>query len=843
MSRLLYRAGWRYHRRHPAQWWLMLTGVALGVAVVVAVDVASAAVERALGWSVDAVTGSATHEIVGGPRGLDERRYAELRLAGRRDVAPRVEGQVRVPAHDNAALTVLGVDLIAATESGVGAELAAGVDGAALRRLLTEPATVTLGARLAARWGLRPGDRLTLVAAGAEREVEVVALLAPQNETAAYGLERVLIADIAVAQELLGLTGRLSRIEVTLPAGDEGARAAAELRAALPADAELIAVDARRDHLLALTDAFRLNLRAFSLLALAVGMLLIYNAFTFAVVRRRPLFARLRALGVTRGELMRAVYAEAAVIGLAGAALGVLAGYALGRGVLAQVGDTVNDLYFTAAVTEVPLPAYAWLEGALLGVATSLLAAAWPIREAVSAPVRVVLGRAALETKVRRALPRAALAGAALLAAGLAMLGLAPRSLGAAYAALFVMMIGAALLIPPATWLLMRLLRPLAKTLAGTAGGMAVRGVIVSLSRSGVAVAALAVAVAATVGVTVMIDSFRVSVGDWLAQTLRADVYISAGDGGELPPERLAAWAALPEVTALSYGRRVVLEQRGGAVELFAFAPAPGSLAGFRFKEGEPARVWPAFLHEDAVLISESYAYRHDLGVGDAVELRTAHGPRRYSVVGVYFDYGSDQGTVTLNHAAYARGWDDSRVASAALYLAPGVDAAALASRLRDEAGAVPLRISVNREVRTAALEIFERTFAVTGVLRTLVLVVAVIAVLGALAALVLERAREWAVLRALGMLPMQLWALVTGETLLLGLAAGVFALPLGLGLAYVLTQVIQPRAFGWTMGYTVAPGLLVQAAALTLAAAALAALYPAWRVARTAPAAALRVE
>lgn len=840
MSSLLRRAGWRYHRRHQVQWWLMLIGVALGVAVVVAVDVANVAVERALKWSVDALSGSATHEIVGGPLGVDETLYTELRLKGWRNIAPRIEARARLPGQDDTAVTVLGVDPLAAGAAERDGT-AAGISGDALRRLLVEPDTVVVSARFAERWRLAAGRRLALAVGGATREVEIVALFSPRTATAAYGLDNVLVTDIATAQELLGKQGRLTRIEVTLPEGAAGTEAAARLRTLLPPGAALLALEQRRENLLRLSDAFRLNLKAFGLLSLAVGMLLIYNAFTFSVVQRRPLLARLRALGVTRGELARAIFIEAALLGLAGAAAGVLGGYALGQGVLRQLAGTMTDLYFIMAVTDVPLPHTAWVKGAALGVATSLAAAALPVREAVSAPVRVGLARTDLEAKVRQGVPKAATLGAVLFAAGLALLGLS-TGLTAAFAALFVMMLGAALMMPLATLLLMQALRPLAKAVAGLGGGMAARGVVVSLSRSGVAVAALAVAVAATVGVTLMIDSFRSSVIDWLGQTLRADVYVSAG-GASLPPEQVARWAALPGVTAISTSRRVVLEGEAGPTELFALAPAPGSFAGFRFKQGDPGRVWPAYLAGKAVLVSESYAYHRRVGVGDAVELRTAHGVRRFPIAGVYYDYGSDQGVVSLSRAEYERAWDDASVSGVGLYLAPGTDAAAMAERLRRDEGGASLTVRSNRDLRAAALQIFERTFAVTEVLRTLVMVVAVIAVLGALAALILERAREWAVLRALGLLPAQLWRLVGGETVLMGLAAGLFALPLGVGVAYVLTQVIQPRAFGWTMDLRVEPAFLAQSLALTVLTAALAAVYPAGRAARTSPAESLREE
>src|SRR3569623_1951785 len=170
MTRLLHLAGWRYHRRHLAQGWLMLIGVALGVAVVVAGDVASSAVERSLRWAMDALTGSATHEIVGGPGGIDEHQYVRLRLAGWRELAPRIQGKARLPAQGDASVTVLGLDLLAEGARG-GARLAAGVSGAALRRMLSAPAAVAVSTRYATRAGLRVGDTLTLAAGGKLRRV------------------------------------------------------------------------------------------------------------------------------------------------------------------------------------------------------------------------------------------------------------------------------------------------------------------------------------------------------------------------------------------------------------------------------------------------------------------------------------------------------------------------------------------------------------------------------------------------------------------------------------------------------------------------------------------------
>jgi putative ABC transport system permease protein len=246
----------------------------------------------------------------------------------------------------------------------------------------------------------------------------------------------------------------------------------------------------------------------------------------------------------------------------------------------------------------------------------------------------------------------------------------------------------------------------------------------------------------------------------------------------------------------------------------------------------------------DALAVSEPFAFHRRVSVGDSVELATDRGPRRFRVVGVYADYGSDTGTLLMLRSTYLRHFTDTRVSGVSLYVAPGGDVDALVARARERAGdAQGLVIRSNRALREMSLEVFDRTFTITHVLRLLALGVAFIGVLSALMALQLERAREFAVLRASGLTPRQLWGLVSLQTGLLGLLAGLFAVPLGVALAYVLVHVINRRSFGWTLQLSLEPGVLLQAVGLALVAAALAGLYPSWKMARANPAHALREE
>jgi putative ABC transport system permease protein len=866
MRSLLLRTSLRYLLRHPWQIGLCVLGVALGVAVVVAIDLANASARRAFDLSAESVAGRATHQVVGGPAGLDERLYRTLRVdAGLRESAPIVEGYLRAPALPGQTLQLFGIDPFAEAPfrsylAGPGAEVATAGASIDLSALLVEPATALMAEETARRAGIGPGEEIELRVGARVARVRVIGLLQPGDDLSRRALESLLITDIATAQELLGLVGRLSRVDLILP--DEAAAAA--VSAALPPGAQLVSAAARSSALEQMTRAFELNLSALSLLALIVGMFLIYNTMTFSVVQRRGLLGTLRCLGVTRGQIAALVLGEAAAISLIGSLLGLGLGLLLGRGLVGLVTQTINDLYFVVTVRGLSVDPLVLLKGLGLGVAATLASAAVPAIEATLTPPRSVLRRSSVEERVRRAVPRLAGAGAALLALGAAMLLVPSRpeaqglgGLALAFAALFALVIGAALLTPLLTVAAMALARPLLGRAFGMLGRMAARDVVAALSRTAVAVAALMVAISVTIGVGIMVGSFRQTVIAWLDQTLVADVYVSApsnvGNRVDTTVDRalLDRLSAVDGVAQVSVFRNITVETPAGPTSLVAVeGDAARGRAALRFQQGGDDATWAAW-ERGALLISEPLAYRTGLGVGDSLTLRTDRGPHDFAVAGVYYDYTSDRGVIRMPDATYRKLWDDEAISSLALYAAPGVDVDGLVGRLRVAAGELEagsgseplLVIGSNRALREGTLAVFDRTFAITAVLQLLATVVAFIGVLSALMALQLERARELGVLRANGLTPAQLWGMVLAQTSLMGLTAGLLAAPLGLVLALVLVYVINKRSFGWTLDLALDPALFVQALLVALVAAVLAGLYPALKMSRTSPALALREE
>jgi putative ABC transport system permease protein len=849
MTPLVLRTSLRYLLRHPWQLALSILGIALGVAVVVAIDLANGSARRAFTLSTETVTGRATHQVVGSSNGLDEGLYTRLRDDNLRAKAPIVEGYLTIGGNagdgGGRPLRLLGIDPFAeapfrAFTGGGNATMTPGFEA-----LLTEPGSIIVSQQTAASFGVDAGGTLAARVGGKEVALTVVGLIDPADDASRRALDGLAIADIATAQETLGTVGRLSRIDLIL--GDEAA--VERLDAVLPPDAEIVTPAARSATITQLTSAFETNLLALSLLALVVGMFLIYNTITFSVVQRRALLGTLRCLGVTRRQIFALIMLEAAGVGVVGALVGIALGIVLGRGLVGLVTQTINDLYFAVSVREVYIAPATLLKGALLGVGATVLAAAVPAREATLAPPRAVLRRSAIEDTIRLAVPRLLLGGVMLFVVGGALLLLPTRSLVVSFVALFCFVVGASLATPAITVGLMRALRPALGRGFGLLGRMAARDVTAALSRTSVAIAALMVAVSVTVGVGVMVSSFRETVVAWLDSTLEADIYVSPPGlavnrvDATLDGRAVAAIKALPTVAATSGYRGVTTGSQFGQIQLLGLDLASTGERAYQFVGGGAAQSWAAWRAGGAI-ISEPFAYRHDVRKGATITLKTPVGERTIVVVGVVYDYASEQGGVVVPMSLFREWYGDLPLSSLAAYVVPGADVDETVQVLQQTVSPIQeLDVRSNVGLRTATLEIFDRTFAITGVLQLLATIIAFVGILSALMALQLERTRELGVMRANGLTPRQLWGIVLGQTGLIGITAGLLSLPVGVMVATVLVYIINRRSFGWTLRFVIPPSILLQAVVLALLAALLAGLYPAFRMGRTPPAVALREE
>ena len=864
----LWRLAWRRVRRRPFQYVLFVLGIAIGVAMMVSIDLANGSAQRAFELSTDAIAGRTTHKIEAiSAIGVDEDLYRKLRTElGYTQSAPIVEGYVVAEELDGQPMRLVGVDFFA--EAPFRSYLGGNDDGDtvsgvnALTSFLTEPNTIIIAEDTAAEYDVKAGDYLNLSLAGQPITSKVVAILEPANSLTRNALSNVLFTDISSAQEILGMQGRLSHIDLIAESDME----LANVEAILSDEVKLVTAQAQKNAVQQMTEAFELNLTALSLLALVVGMFLIYNTVTFSVIQRRPLFGTLRCLGVTQGQLFQLIIGESLALSVLGSLLGLGLGILLGRSIVGLITQTINDFYFVVYVRDISLSTFTLVKGIAIGIVAAIFASMIPAIEAMRTSPNNSLKRSTLEGKVQKILPWLVLAWGLFTIGGFGLLSLKNGGLVIAFTGLFAILLAAALLTPPLTAALMQGLSPILGSFIGILGKMAPRDINRSLSRTSIAIASLMVAVSVIVGVSVMVGSFRGTVVQWLDQTLQADIYITPPSTtanrvfGGINPEVVAeayTWPGIDhfvtyndaEVEVLTFNHDAESAEEIPIYRVVRMISADGDVSAgqrpYAWIRDDVKDPWPQLEAGEGAIISEALMLR--TGVFDPPETVTLESPKgalTLPVIAVFYDYSSDRGTVLLDNDVYLDAWEDPMIASLGLFVKPGFDVDEVVSHLRTSfKDRQDLVVKSNLSLRQGSLEIFDRTFAITGALRLLAVVVAFIGVLSALMSLQLERTKELGILRANGMTPPQMWKLTLLETGIMGSLAGFFAMPLGYVLAWILIYVINVRSFGWTLQMQIQPSYFWQAWIVAVVAALLAGIYPAWRLGDMVVASAIREE
>lgn len=502
--------------------------------------------------------------------------------------------------------TLLGIDPFAyqAQSHGKQTRNTMAVPASAIPRLLTEPHSVLISSTLATRIDKAVDDVLEVRIDGRVVALTIIDLLDAEQDAR---LNEVILTDIGSAQTLLQQTGQLSRVQLLLSEAE-----ASRLETLLPRSLQLVSFARQQQSYTEMTRAFSINLTAMSLLAMLVGAFLVYNTMTFSVLQRRQSFAITRMVGTTSGQLFRQLLLEAVVLGLLGSLLGVLLGIALGQGLLVLISQTMSDLFVSVnADTLLVTPLYIakGISITLLAVIAATLA---PALEAARVTPVHVYRASRLEHSSKRITRWLLLTGVLCMALSPLLIAASSRSLVIGFTALFLFIIGYSLVVPALLRLVLRGLQalPIIKSFNLR---IAIRSVQASLSRTGLAIIALSIAVSATIGVSIMIGSFRASVADWLELTLQSDIYISTDSESptkrSLDPQWLQRVQALPQVASVSTGYDQRVDINGIPVPMLVLQPGEQSARGFEYIEGEPAEVWQAFLNDEVILVSEPFAY------------------------------------------------------------------------------------------------------------------------------------------------------------------------------------------------------------------------------------------
>jgi putative ABC transport system permease protein len=820
---------------------LSLFGVALGVAAVVSIQIINLNALGAFSGSIRAVSGDADASVVGRVPVLPEAIYPEiLAFEGVAAAWPLVRIDVAHQAEERTIfLEVLGVDLFTPVEIPW--------DGPRVdfSEALGLPGWVAVTPTLAREQGWKLGDTFTISIGTRSVELQVGALSDFQRATP-LASPRLVVMDIAQAQSLLGNRGELHQIDVKLRDDVDAEPVLGALRRALGDRAQVLTPEQREQQAADLSSAFRLNLTALSLISLFVGGFLVYSSTQASLVRRRTEFGLLRSLGATQGQVFSLLLADVFVLGALGVLIGTPLGYLAADANVDRVSATVSNLYLLEEIHTLTVPPSLFALAAGVGLLGSLMGAFFPSLELGRKDTRSLLAAFELHERVGAAAPWLFLVGLANLAAvGVIYLLVSDTWRPAGFLQAFLLIVSIPLLTPLTVQTLTERVHVRS---FGLRYGM--KGLGRQLQTTPVAIAALAVAVAMMVGITTMVESFRRTLDVWVSSTIRADIYVSTPSGRRARQQAVLEQHVIDELRA-----HPAVVQLDRLRQFFAHTSETGrrfTLSGidtrvsaadarFALLEGEPEAALSG-LADGGVFVGEPLARKEGLHVGNELVVDGHEGPVTLPIVAVYYDYSSELGSAFVSLDTMEREFGAGPVQNVALYLRENADPEDVVDALRGRLQGTPIEIRSNRTLRDQVFRVFSETFAITGLLRFMSLLIAVTGVTLALLALARERSSELALYRALGAERSQVFRVYLGKGLGMGITGIAMGTVAGILFALLLIYVVNRAFFGWTIAVHWPFGILASQSLVILGVAVLASFYPAVLASRT-PATELRRE
>jgi len=826
---------------------LTVAGIAVGVAVVVAIQLANQSALRAFRESVDAVAGRANYQIV--PEAGALREELLLKLQPFWDEGVRFAPVIDVEGVEDASqqpIRMLAVDLL--SDLHFRDYRYARIQGTALHSFFEHDAVI-VPAPFAREHHLALGSPLTLSILGIKRTMTVRGILEARGPATAFN-GAIVVCDIATAQKAFGMLGRLSRVDLLLP--DDAL--AKQIARVLPPSTRIERPSRRNERVENMLRAFRVNLFALAGVALLVGMFLVYNTVLISILRRRRDVGILKTLGASPRQIFGAFVYEGLLFGAIGSVLGIALGNVLAEGILSLIGRTVNALYVTSRPEAIALTPGVIALGVGVGVVLSVLSAIAPSIEAARIrPASMIRSLGGAPAARRRGSGEAAGAPLSFVIAALATRIPPVKGIAVAgYLSVLFVVAGFSLLAPSIVRAIAAVATGPFRKMFGIVGQLAARSLNASLRRTAIATAALALATGMMVAVALMVGSFRVTVNTWIDQTVRSDLWLRPAKGltnadvALFPPRILDDLRKVDFVAAADpvHGRDIIYRDAYVTVGTGDTRVAAdfGNIPMVTPRQSKPALDEMIRIH--GVFVSESFSLKFTKGVGDALTLPTAHGPRTYTVCGVYRDYSNDRGVVFMNRPDYIAAYDDDKINTVVIYLKPNVDREVARRRLEAFFGPKYGAFTVtNAAIRREVMNIFDQTFLITYALLGVAIVVAVLGIINTLSALILERTRELALLRVAGMSLAELRTMLLLESALLGIAATVTGVVMGYALSWILINVINKQSFGWTIAFHTPAALIATSLAITFAASVLAGLVPARLASRIDLASAIKTE
>jgi putative ABC transport system permease protein len=814
-----------------------IIGIALGIAVVFAIDVVNGTVMASFRGTIESIAGKTTLSV-GDDTGVPEELLETIKAAqGVASAVPVIEESVR-DMKSQTQLAVLAIDTLGDSEV---REYDVTADDVKIEddlAFLNDPRGVLITQDFARRAKLKVGDTLDLETSKGKATFNVRGTLLPRGPAKAFGGD-LLLMDVYAAQIAFDRGRRFDRVDVVGKKGVPVPELQRTLEATLNGKLPVARPERRSEDAERIVAGFKLGLSLASFVSIFVGAFIVYNALAIAVAQRRREIGILRALGVRRTQILLVFIGEGLMLGAIGALFGLGLGYFLAKNMLAMVGATVSALYLQVK----PVDLVVTLEQVWFALQTGLVAAALaallPAGRAASIEPVVAMHKHEAETagavKLRR---RSLMAGVFCLlgAVLLAVVAHFMRSFKLGYAVSTLLSLAVALLAP---WLAVRVGK-LMRKLAGSNRPAMRLGALAferNAGRSGVAIAALGMALASVVNASAFLESMKHTTLSWFERSIRADLFVFAGKNVSARIDH-----PLPEALGDEFGRLAgvafvdgyrMVRKRFGDTPVYV---ASHDLLGRSVRKydempvvkGDYASALQAIAQGNAIAASEAFVHIHNLDLGDEVTLDTPSGRHTFRIDLIYVDYSSDVGVLTTTRDVYKRLFLDATVDSFGIYFEPGADADALRAEVAKRWGRQHgLLVIGNTDYKRELMALIDRTFLLTRAIELIAIFVAVLGIVNTLLVNVLDRRTELGALKALGAMRAQLTRMFITEASLLSLCAAIVGTVTGAVFSLYITEELLPLQLGWQVTWKFSPLIVVETFVVAQIVALVAAVWP----------------
>lgn len=801
-------------RRHGLNFATLIAGLAVATALWSGVQALNEQARMSYDRAARLVGEAGAPAIVAARGGfVSEAHYVALRRAGLK-VSPVLDGAVRI---GNRSVRLVGLEPLTRP----GGAVLTGLDEARdLERFLRAPGEALLSRETLRRLGARTGQRLRTDSGAALPPLALSETVAPD----------LIVVDIGVAQDLLGRPGEVSRLVGVSDTPLDAVRIAAVAGDALRVSDRQDSSDLSR-----LTESFHLNLTAFGLLAFIVGLFIVHASIGLAFEQRLGTIRALRAAGVSLATVIAVSVVEVVLFSLIAGGAGMVAGYLIAAALLPDVAASLSGVYGASVGRTLTLSPIWWVSGLGMALAGGLLASVGSLMRVARLPVIALDRPLAWREAHGRALVVQCSVALLCLAVG-AVAYLFGRGLVSGFVVIAGVLLGVTLLLPPLLAAALSFGERWAQGALAQWFWADTRRQVPGLS---LALMALLLALSANVGVGTMVEGFRKTFIGWLDERLNSEIYFTAASAAD--GARIRDWlAARDSVTAVLPVWRTEARIAGWPVDVYGLRDHATYRDHFSLLSVAPD-AWDRVAQGRGVLVSEQLARRIGIGVGDEIVVPSASQMVTSTVSGIFADYGNPKGQIRLNVDMLVRHWPDARRTNFSVRADPEATPQLMADMQARFGGAL-LQATDQSTLKTSSKHIFERTFAVTGALNTLTLVVSGIALFASLLTLADVRLRHLAPVWAMGVTRRRLVDLEVGKVLLLAALTALLAVPLGLVLAWCLVAIVNVQAFGWRLPFHVFPLQWVLVFVLALVTAFVAAMLPALGLSRISPADLLRV-